>query len=90
VSGSDSADRISLSEFRRLDLRVGEIARAEPVDGADRLLRLEIDLGREQRTVVAGLAPHHSPTSLLRAKVVVVANIEPARILGITSEAASA
>lgn len=57
------------------------------IEGADRLLRLEVDLGGERRTVVAALARHYAPASLLRATVVVLANVEPAVIRGIRSEA---
>ena len=77
---------ISLSEFRQLDLRIGQITSAEPIEGADRLLRVEVDLGAERRTLVAGLARHYTPTSLLGTRVVVLANIEPAVIRGVRSQ----
>ena len=47
---------ISIKEFKRLDLRVGQIRKAEPIPGAHRLLKVQVDLGQEQRTLVAGLA----------------------------------
>lgn len=77
---------VSLRDFQRFDLRMGEVVAAEAIVESDRLLRLEIDLAEEQRTIVAGLAEHHSPGSLLGAKVVVLANLEPAVIRGVRSE----
>lgn len=76
---------ISLDEFRRIELRVGEVAAAEPIRGSDRLLKLTVDLGTERRTVVAGLAQSYAPEALLGSKVVVVANLAPARFRGVES-----
>jgi methionyl-tRNA synthetase len=79
-------DVISLEEFRRIELRVGEIVAAEPVPGSDRLLKLTVDLGGERRSVVGGLAQSYAPEDLSGLKVVVVANLAPARIRGIESQ----
>lgn len=77
---------ISLQEFKRLDLRVGQICEAEPIPGAHRLLKVQVDLGQEQRTLVAGLAAFYSPQQLIGLKVIVVANLEPATIRGVQSQ----
>lgn len=77
---------ISLSDFKRIDLRVGEIVAAEPIPGTDRLLKVQVDLGQEQRTLVAGLATFYTPYQLLGFKVIVVANLEPATIRGVLSQ----
>jgi len=77
---------ISLHEFERVDLRIGEVVAAEPVAGSDRLLKLTIDLGGERRTLVGGLAKSYGPRDLLGLKVVVATNLEPARIRGVLSE----
>ncbi len=77
---------ISLDEFRRLDLRIGDIVSAEAIPGSARLLRVEVDLGGERRTLVAGLAKHYQPESLLGLKVVVLANLTPAVIHGVESQ----
>ena len=77
---------LKLDEFSRLDVRVAEIVQAESVSGSENLLRLEVDLG-ERRTVVAGIARHYSPEDLVGKQVVVVANLKPAKIMGIRSEA---
>jgi len=64
---------------------VATILSAKAVPKADRLLELRIDLGSEQRTLVAGIAEHYKPESLVNAQVVIVANLEPAKIRGIES-----
>lgn len=77
---------ISLEEFRRVELRIGEIRAAEPVTGAHRLLKLTVDLGNETRVVVGGLAPSYRPDELVGLKVVVATNLEPATIRGVVSQ----
>ncbi len=76
---------IKLDEFSRLDLRVAEIVKAESIPGSENLLKLEVSLG-EKRTVVAGIARHYSPGDLVGKQVVVVANLKPAKLMGIRSE----
>ncbi len=76
---------IVLDEFSRLDLRAAEILRAEAVPGSDNLLKLEVDLG-EKRTVVAGIARHYRPQDLVGKQVVIVANLKPAKMMGVRSE----
>src|SRR5574341_233041 len=77
---------INLPDFKRLDLRVGQIREAEPIPGARRLLKVQVDLGGEQRTLVAGLAGYYSPQQLIGLKVIVLANLEPAIIHGVRSQ----
>ena len=78
--------RISISEFGALELRVGTIRSAEPHPNADRLLVLRVDLGSEERQVVAGIRAHYDPSTLVGRQVVVVANLEPARLRGVESQ----
>lgn len=77
---------ISIDEFAKVDLRVATIIKAEAVKGAKKLLRLQIDLGFERRQIVAGLAEHYSPATLTGRQIIVVANLQPARLRGIESE----
>jgi methionyl-tRNA synthetase len=81
-----SPPTIDLATFRQADLRVAQIVAAEPVPGANRLLRLEVDLGSERRQLVAGIAAFYGPEELVGRKIVVVANLEPARIRGVESQ----
>ncbi len=81
-----SREEVSLEEFRRFDLRVGEIVAVEPISGSDRLLAVRVDLGVEQRTLVAGVGEAFSTEELAGLRVVVVANLAPATIRGIESQ----
>jgi methionyl-tRNA synthetase len=76
---------IAIDEFARVDLRVALVTAVEPIKGADRLLKLEVDLGTETRTVVAGIAQHYQPSELLGKRVVIVANLAPAKLRGVVS-----
>ncbi|UPV73026.1 methionine--tRNA ligase [Halorussus limi] len=78
-------DRISFEEFQDLDVRVGEIEVAEPIEGADDLARLEVDIGVETRQIVAGIKQLHDLEKLPGTKVVVVANLEQAELFGVES-----
>lgn len=78
-------DTVSINDFRKLDLRVAEVVRAQRVDGTDKLLQLQVDLGDEVRTIVAGIAQQYAPEDLVGRKVVVIANLEPMKIRGIES-----
>jgi methionyl-tRNA synthetase len=77
--------KISIDDFARVELRVAQIKVAERVPKADRLLRLEVDLGYEQRQIVAGIAEAYTPESLVGRKVVIVANLVPRKLRGLES-----
>jgi methionyl-tRNA synthetase len=77
--------RISIDEFRRLDLRVAQVVAAEPVAKSKKLLKLTIVVGEETRTIVAGIAEHYRPEALAGRKIVIVANLEPATLMGVQS-----
>ncbi len=77
---------ISIEDFARLDLRVGKIIAAEKVEKADKLLKLEVELGQERRTVVSGIAKHYAPEELVGKSVVLVANLKPVKLRGILSQ----
>ncbi|MFZ0131665.1 MAG: methionine--tRNA ligase subunit beta, partial [Desulfobacterales bacterium] len=76
--------QVSIDDFAKIDLRVATIIKAEAVPRANKLLRLEIDLG-ERRTIVAGIAGSYTPEELAGKQVIVVANLKPAKIMGILS-----
>lgn len=78
---------ISFDEFKRMDLRVAEVIKAEKVPGTDKLLRIEVNIGNEIRTMVAGVAETYSPEDLIGKKIVVIVNLKPAIIRGIESQA---
>ena len=78
---------VTLEQFRALELRVGTVRAAEPHPNADRLLVLRVDLGGgEERQLVAGIRAHYEPATLVGRQVVVVANLEPAKLRGVESQ----
>ena len=77
---------INIEEFRKLELRVGVVKSAEAHPNADRLLVLKVDLGTEERQIVAGIRAHYQPEELVGKQVVVVANLEPAMLRGVESQ----
>ncbi|MCR4404823.1 MAG: methionine--tRNA ligase subunit beta [Candidatus Acetothermia bacterium] len=76
---------ISIEQFREVDLRVATVLSAERVPGAEKLLKLEVDLGGERRPLVAGIAQHYRPEELVGRQIIVVANLQPAVIRGVES-----
>ena len=77
--------KISIDDFAKVELRVAQVKTAERVKGADKLLRLEVDLGTEVRQLVAGIAEAYTPESLIGRKVVIVANLAPRKLRGLES-----
>jgi methionyl-tRNA synthetase len=80
-----AADRIDISEFARVELRVARVTAAEKVAGSKKLVKLQVDLGDEQRQVVAGIAESYEPAALVGRTVVIVANLKPAKLMGAES-----
>jgi methionyl-tRNA synthetase len=77
---------VDITDFAKLDLRVVEVLAAEKVPKADKLLKLTVKLGPTTRTIVAGIATHYSPDELVGKRLVIVANLKPAKIRGIESQ----
>jgi methionyl-tRNA synthetase len=77
---------VSFDDFTKLDLRVGNITEVSDHPNADKLLVLSVDLGDEQRTLVAGLKPYCAPESLLGKEIILVANLEPRKVRGVESK----
>jgi methionyl-tRNA synthetase len=76
---------IVYDDFAKLDLRVGTIVSSEKIEKADKLLKLQINLGFETRTIVSGIAQHFKPEEIINKQVVVVANLAPRKMRGIES-----
>ncbi len=79
-------DMITIEEFFKTRLRVGTVVAAERIPKSDRLLKLDVDLGDEQRTVVAGIAEQYEPEAVVGKQVVLVANLKPAKLMGVESQ----
>jgi methionine--tRNA ligase beta chain len=78
---------IKFPDFEKLDIRVGKILSAEKVEGADKLLKLEVDFGSEKRQVVAGLAPYFEAELLVGKQCPFLVNLEPRKLRGLESQA---
>lgn len=83
---NDVDNLITIDEFARINLRVAVVQAAEPVPGANKLLKLQVSLGEEQRQIVAGIAKHYQPEELIGKKIVIVANLKPAKLRGVESQ----
>ncbi len=79
-------NKITIDDFLKVELRVGEIKVAEKVKGADKLLRMEVDIGTEVRQIVAGIAKAYEPEKLIGRKVVIVTNLQPRKLRGLKSD----
>jgi len=84
--GNPEIPEITIDDFMKIDLRVGTVTACETVPKADKLLKLQVDLGYEQRQVVSGIAKFYSPNELIGQKVIVVANLKPVKLRGELSQ----
>jgi len=76
---------IAFDDFMKLNIRIGTVTAADKVEGADKLIRLELDLGGEQRQVVVGMAPTYTPEDFIGKQVPILVNLEPRKLRGIES-----
>lgn len=77
---------ISYDDFKKLDLRVGTILEAERVDGSEKLLKLQVDLGDQKRQVIVGIAKSYEPENLINKQIVILVNLEPRSLMGLESQ----
>jgi methionyl-tRNA synthetase len=84
AGGPAVADAISIDEFRKLDIRVGEVLEAKRIPGTDKLIEAKVDVG-EVRTIITGLVPHYQPEDLVGKRIIVLTNLEPRRVRGVDS-----
>lgn len=82
----EQSEEISLDDFLKVDLRVAEIIHAEPVKKADKLLKIQLDLGYEKRQVVSGIAKFYKPEELIGRKVICIVNLKPVKLRGELSQ----
>jgi methionyl-tRNA synthetase len=77
---------ISFEDFQKIELKVAKIIEAEKIEKSEKLLKLIVDLGNEKRQLVAGIAKYYKPEDLIGKEIVVVANLEPKKLMGIESQ----
>ncbi len=83
---TEQAPEITIDQFRKVEFRVGQVIDCEPVKKADKLLKLQLDLGYEKRQVVSGIAEFYKPEDLIGKKLIVVANLKPVKLRGELSQ----
>ena len=84
-SAAAAADEITIDDFAKIDLRVATVVAAERVPKTDKLIKLQVKIGDEERTIVSGIAQHYEPENLIGKNVIVIANLKPAKLRGIES-----
>jgi methionine--tRNA ligase beta chain len=77
---------INYDEFSRVELKVVKVISAERVDGSEKLLKLQVDMGTEQRQIVSGIAKAYEPEKLVGKEIVIVVNLEPRKLMGLESQ----
>mgnify|MGYP001131736620 CR=1 FL=1 len=77
---------ITLKDFQKIDLRVAKILQAERIENSQKLIKIQLDIGEEKRTIVAGIGEKYTPEELIGQLIIVVANLQPKEIKGIKSE----
>ncbi|PAE36749.1 methionine--tRNA ligase [Bacillus sp. 7884-1] len=82
----EEIDEIAIDDFMKIDLRVAEVIQAEPIKKADKLLKLQLDLGYEKRQVVSGIAQYYKPEDLVGRKVICITNLKPVKLRGEMSQ----
>jgi len=79
-------ETINYEQFSKIELKVAEILSAERVEGSDKLLKLQVSLGDENRQVIAGIGKAYDPATLPGQQIVIVANLEPRKLMGLESQ----
>ena len=82
----DPENQISIEDFQKIQLKVGKIIEVEQVPKSNKLLKLQVDLGTEQRQIIAGIGKKYTSEDLVGKTIVVVANLKPAQIMGVESQ----
>ena len=77
---------IGIEDFLKLDIRLAKVLSAERIEGSEKLLKLRVSLGEEERTLVAGIAKHYTPEELIGKSILILANLKPRKIMGIESQ----
>ena len=77
---------ISIEDFKKVELKVARVLEASRVEGSDKLLKLKVDIGNEQRQIIAGIGKSYQPEALLSREIIIVANLEPRSLMGLESQ----
>jgi len=77
---------ITIDDFKKVELKVAKVLEAEKVEGSEKLIKLQVDLGTEKRQILAGIAQYYEPENLIGREIVIVANLEPRTLMGLESQ----
>ncbi|OGN33905.1 MAG: methionine--tRNA ligase subunit beta [Candidatus Yanofskybacteria bacterium RIFCSPLOWO2_02_FULL_47_9b] len=77
---------ITLDDFKKIELKVAKVLSAENIEGSQKLLKLQVDLGSEQRQILSGIAKYYSPADLVGRQIVIITNLEPRQMMGLESQ----
>jgi methionyl-tRNA synthetase len=77
---------VNFEDFQKIDLRIVKVLKAEKIKGSEKLLKLIVDLGNEERQLIAGIGKYYRPEDLIGKEIVVVVNLKPKKIMGIESQ----
>src|SRR3989344_4669851 len=77
---------ITLDDFKKIELKVAKVLSAENIEGSQKLLKLQVDLGSEQRQILSGIAKYYSPAALVGRQIVIITNLDPGRRMGLESQ----
>ena len=76
---------ITIDDFKKVELKVAKVLSAEPIEGSEKLLKLQVDLGSEQRQILSGIAKYYAPAELVGRSIVIIANLAPRQMMGLES-----
>ncbi len=79
-------ETITYDEFKKVELKVAKVLSAERIEGSDKLLKLEVSLGEEKRQIIGGIGKIYSPEEITGREIVIVANLEPRKLMGLESQ----
>jgi len=79
-------ETINFDEFKKVELKIAKIIEAERVEGSEKLLKLKVDLGSEQRQIIAGIGKSYAPENLINKEITIVVNLEPRMLMGLESQ----
>jgi methionyl-tRNA synthetase len=85
-SNLSTDNKISFEDFKKVDLRTAKILKAEKLEGSEKLVKLEVDLGQEKKQILAGIQKYYPVEDLINKTIIVVANLEPKKLAGVESQ----
>ena len=86
IGDKNMSEQVTIDDFAKMDIRIGEILEAEKIEGSDKLLKLKVNIKDKELQIVAGIGNRYSSEEIINRKVVVLANLPPAKLFGVKSE----